>query len=182
MVKPCLVAGSIFALAACSGPIETRIDTAIPHAPVRGATYFLGVPEGPPAPLAVEAVRLLENKLAALGLTRTDDPETAHYAAALSVSDRPAIISYAVDGGPLVKAKKRKPFQRCQDREIGIKLVLTRVKDAEIAYKGAAEEYHCKAKALDVMPILLDLALSGFSGDGAQGLSGPRVQVRQGVE
>ena len=175
--KPVCLAAGLFALAACSGPIQTRIDTAILHAPERGATYILAMPEGPPAPLAVEAARLLEGRLSALGLTRTDDAEAAHYAASLSVSDRPADMSYAVDGAPLATSKKRRALQSCKDREIGIKLVLMRVKDAAVAYRGMAEEYHCKAKAVDVMPLLLDSALSGFSGQ-----NGQRIVERQGVE
>ena len=176
-MKSALVAASFMALAACSRPIETRIDTMMPHPPERGTTYFLGVPEGPPAPLAGEAARLLEERLGALGLTRSDDPETAIYAAALSVSDRPADMTYAVDGAPLATAKKHRLLQNCKDREIGIKLVLTRVKDAEIAYKGAAFEYHCKAQAVQLLPILLDAALSGFSGP-----TGQHASLRSGVE
>lgn len=177
-----VMAAAVLALSACAGPIETRINTAVQEPPARGASYYLSVPEGPVGPMNAEAAKLLEARLASLGLSRIDDPEKAQYAAALTVADRPADMSYAAADIALATAKKRRALQSCKDREVHVAFVLTRIADASSAYRGSAAEYHCKAQTAEVMPLLLDKALSGFSGEGFPGLVGARVEQRQGVE
>lgn len=163
---------------ACAGPIETRIDSALTAAPAKGASYILSAPEGPLGSVENEAARLLETRLAEHGLSRTTDAETATHAVALSVSDRPADMTYRTGDNALTTVKPKKPFQNCQDRDFRVAVVITRIADASDTYRGSAAEYHCKAKMLAVMPSLLDAALSGLSGD----VSGARIVKRKGLE
>ena len=164
-------------LGACSGPIETRIDTAIPAAPAKGSTYLLSAPEGAAAPAQNDAVALLETRLTAQGLTRTADAEAAQYVVSLGVADRPADVGYSAGGAELATPKKKRALQSCADREYRITVAIQNVADGAQSYRGSASEYHCKAKFADVMPLLLDAALSGFNGQ-----TGARVEKRSGLD
>lgn len=163
-------------MTACAGPIETRIDTAIPAAPDKGATYFLSAPEGAAAPAQEAAIALLEPRLAAQGLTRTMDAEVTQYVVSLGVADRPVDVSFMVDGAAVGTPKKKYWFQRCADREYRITVAIQKVADGSRSYQGSASEYHCKAKFDDVMPSLLDAALSGLNGK-----TGARIEKRSGL-
>ncbi len=161
----------------CSGPIETRIETALPAAPARGATYVLSAAEGKTGTVEEQARRLLETRLSAHGLTRIEDPEAALYAVALSISERPADMTYTTGDRAPVMAKRNKPFQSCNDRDLSVAVTMTRVADAAPAYRGTAAEYHCKAKLAEVMPSLLDAALKGLGGQ-----TGSWIEKRSGTD
>ena len=164
-------------LTGCSGPIATRIETALPAAPASGSSYILSLAEGKVGAIEADAVRLLESRLSGHGFTRTIDPEAAQYAVALSVAERPADMTYTTGGAPLAVAKSRKLMQSCNDRDLRVAVVITRVADAALAYRGSAAEYHCKAKMADVMPGLMDAALQGMSGK-----TGSWIEKRHGVD
>lgn len=168
---------AIAGLTACSGPIETRIDTAMPVAPASGSTYFLSVPEGDAAPIQSRAAALLEPRLTAVGLTRTSDPEAAKYVVSLGVADRSADFGYQSGGQVIAMPKKKRALQSCVDREYRVTVAIMQVSDGAESYRGSAAEYHCKASLDDILPTLVDAALSGFTGQ-----TGPRVELRQGVD
>lgn len=164
-------------MTACSGPVETRISTAMPAAPEKGGTYFLSVPEGAAAPEQEAAITLLEQRLTAQGLTRTLDSESAQYVVSLGVADRLADVGYTSGNATLAIPKQKRALQSCADREYRITLVIQKVADGTDAYQGSASEYHCKAKFVDAMPLLLDAALSGFNGQ-----TGARIEKRSGLD
>lgn len=165
-------------LTACAGPIETRIDSALVAPPAKDATYILSAPEGAMGSVESEASRLLETRLGEQGFTRTTDAEAAQYTVSLTVADRPAAMTYRAGDAALADVKPKKPFQNCEDRDFRVAIIITRVADASASYRGSAAEYHCKAKIAEVMPNLLDAALSGLNGRS----SGPRIVKRSGLE
>lgn len=164
-------------LAACAGPIETRIDTAIAVPPAKGSTYLLSISEGPTASTQNDAAMLLDQRLTSQGLTRTMDAETAQYVVSLGLADRPADVGYSAGGEALATPKKKRALQSCSDREYRVTIAIMQVADGMESYRGSASEYHCKANLADVMPHLMDSALSGFAGQ-----NGARIETRNGVD
>ena len=164
-------------MTACSGPVETHISTAMPRAPEKGGIYFLSTPEGVAAPVQEAAIVLLEQRLTTQGLIRTMDSESAQYVVSLGVADRLADVGYTSGDATLAAPKQKRALQSCADREYRITFAIQKVADGTDAYHGSASEYHCKARFTDVMPLLLDAALSGFNGQ-----TGTRVEKRSGLD
>lgn len=159
-----LMGTTIVALvSACTSPVKMRIQTTAPTLLSKNATYVVSMPEGVALPFQEEAERLLETRLARFDLSRTVDEVNAKYSASLAIAVRPVQLTYTV-GDIRTETKRKRLFQSCDDQEYLVNIILTHIVDGSVAYRGRAAEYRCKVELTEVLPELLDAALSGFEG------------------
>jgi hypothetical protein len=162
-------------LAACGGPVQTRVSSTGPGV-VEPKTIMRDeiAPTGP-ARAARDAVTAM---LAKRGFAEAADGEL-QLQVALSERDAALAVSAVTPSGKrnIAPAKQKKPLQSCLDREYRISVVLTRISDGAMVYKGDAAEYHCKAKLAEVMPSLAERALADLAKP-----KGEYVVSRSGVE
>ncbi len=144
------------AVAACAGPIETRIDNVGQTGAVTG-TYVFVETEQAESPDLLFARKLVAERLAAKGLSASDTG-TLHLE--VTVSSRSAILGLKQGDQALSNPKPKKPFQNCKDSEYRIGIALTRIADGVELYRGSAAEYHCQATLDDTLPGLVDAALA----------------------
>lgn len=85
----------------------------------------------------------------------------------VAFAERDAAIGVKTKSGDAVRdiaaAKRKKPLQSCADREMRLTITLTRIADGAELYRGSAAEYHCKAQAPDVVPVLVNAALGDLA-------------------
>ncbi len=144
------------ALAGCAGPIETRVNSMGQAAAVSGS-YVLAETNDAESPELLMARRLVTERLNAKGLSAS---KTATLHLEVTVSSRDAALGLKQGDQSLSGAKPKKPFQNCKDKEYRLGIVLTRIADAEVVYRGSASEYHCNASLGDAVPGLVDAALA----------------------
>jgi hypothetical protein len=152
----------ILPLAACIGPIETRIDSK-GLSPVEPAAFQMDADALP------AAVPMVKAALEAKGFR----VETG---AALNVqvtlSDRPAELALKEGAAVLSPAAGK---QRCADREYRVGVTLTRIADGVAVYRGIAAEFHCKQTVEQVLPLLVSAALADLgSPKGIYAIKRPR--------
>ncbi len=147
-------------LAACAGPIETRISSS-GEAAVSPQKIRLA-----PLPAESSGIILEARKLAAAALEERGFAldEDAALAVNVAVSDRPAKLAVKNGDSIVAPTKRKKLLQNCEDREYTAMLMLTRVADGEQLYVGEAAEYHCKAALAKVLPSLIDALVSDIDG------------------
>ena len=148
-------------LSACASPIETRVNSAGPGV----ATTLTILHETPPtASAAAQARAAVIKSLANRGFSETHAGDVQLHVA---FAEREAAISVKVKSGETVTdiatAKAAKPFQSCDDREMRLSVILTRIGDGTELYRGEASEYHCKAQMAEVLPALVAAALADLS-------------------
>jgi hypothetical protein len=149
-------------LAACIGPIETRIDSK-GFSPIEPATFQM---DADALPAAVPLVR------AALEVKGFRAETAAALNVQVTLSDRPAELALKEGTAVLSPAASK---QRCADREYRVGLTLTRIADGVAVYRGIAAEFHCKQSVERVLPILVSAALADLgSPKGAYAVKRPR--------
>lgn len=151
----------VLGLAACAGPIETRVVSggeglAVPTSILRE--------EPPKSAIAAQAHALASQHLAGLGYAQSDSGALQLH---IGFAERDAAISVKAKSGETARdiaaAKARKPLQSCADREMRLTLTLTRIADGAELYRGSAAEHHCKAQAAEVVPHLVQAALGDLA-------------------
>ncbi len=143
-------------VAACTGPVETRINS-IGVNGLAGTGYSMDSSVPPSKDLAI-AQKLVNDALRKKGYTVGD---SAALNLEVTLSSRPAQLSLTMNGPqPDVAAKKKRVFQSCDDVEYRLGVVLTRVSDGVVAYQATAAEYHCKETMADALPFLVDAAMA----------------------
>ncbi|MGL5836973.1 MAG: hypothetical protein ACRCY3_00565 [Sphingorhabdus sp.] len=162
-------------LAACTGPIETRISNS-------GAGLSVPVSiliEAPSSnPVTASARQAVLTALADRGFATSEQGEL-QLQVGLSERDASIAVSETSKTGSksLAGIKKRKPFQNCADREYRLTVVLTRISDGALQYRGSAAEYHCNAGLPDVLPALTKQALADIARP-----KGDYVITRSGID
>jgi hypothetical protein len=137
-------------LAACAGPIETRVTSSGLASPLP-ATFAVDPTLADPAANAQGiAARLLGSK----GYSQA---EIAELNLQVTVSDRPAELSLQNGSTTLSAAAGKKP---CAKREYRIGVTLTKISDGSEYYRGTAAEYHCKLASADVLETMVKSALA----------------------
>lgn len=162
-------------LAACAGPIETRVNSAGPGVANSSTILKEEIPTASAAAQARAAVIML---LADKGYRETQSGDVQLHVA---FAERDAAISVKAKSADAVTdiatAKMHKPLQSCADREMRLAVTLTRITDGAELYRGTASEYHCKAQMAEVLPALVTAALADLSQP-----KGAYKITRQGLE
>lgn len=137
-------------LAACSGPIETRIDSA-GMASVEPMSFAIDTDLiGPAAGAQAVVTKLLTEK----GFRSA---EVAELDLTVTVSDRPANLALLEGRQTIAPAAGKRP---CAKRDYRLGVVLTKISDGSIYYRGHAAEYHCKLALDDVLGKLVEAAMA----------------------
>jgi hypothetical protein len=167
-------------LSGCSGPIETRIMSAGVAAPLSAEQSFrFAAAPDPLSEVQIAAQNLVTERLGSHGL-RPGEP--AQLVVTVAVADRPAAIGI-VRADPengaqtLASPKPRKPLQNCDDREHRVQLTIESAASGALHYRGAAAEYHCRARLSETLPLLVDAALADLGAP-----KGEWRQTRTGLE
>lgn len=149
------VAASI--LGGCSPVVETRISSS-GRANLTPAAYSFSEPSAS-TPELQTAQRLVSDNLRTRGFVVSDN---APLHMELTLAVRPASLALGTASGPgsLATAKRKKPFQNCEDREFRIGIALTQVSDGALLYQGSAAEYHCNMSLMRAIPDLVVAALT----------------------
>lgn len=134
-------------LAACAGPIETRIENS-GVAPVAPATFQFD-PEAYADAKALVGPALEQRgfKLVEAGALNVQ-VTVAERSAQLALQEGKAILSPAA-------GKKL-----CAEREYRLGITLTRISDGLTIYRANAAEFHCKETLAEVLPVLVNSALT----------------------
>jgi hypothetical protein len=145
-MRTLLIVSSLL-LAACAGPIETRIDSS-GLSLVPSATFQID-----------EAASAAAKPLVAAALAQKGFVQAAvgEYSLQVTSSDRPAELSLKNGTETLSPSAGKK---RCADREYRLGLTLTRIADGAVVYRAHAAEFHCKLKLAEVLPALVSSALA----------------------
>jgi hypothetical protein len=152
-------------LAACTGPIETRVDSA-GLANVSPGAFEV---DADSSNLSENADTLVINALAQKGFRASS---TASLSLQISVSNRPAAVAIQSGSATLSKAASK---QRCADREYRLGITLTRISDGAEVYRATAAEFHCKLTLAQVLPVLVKSALADLGAPkGSYALTRPR--------
>lgn len=134
-------------LAACAGPIETRIDSS-GLSPVAPATFRLDPEASADAEALVGAA--LEQKGFKLA-------ETGALNLQVTVAERSAELALQ-EGKAILAPSAGKRL--CADREYRLGVTLTRISDGVTVYLAHASEFHCKQTLAEVLPVLVNSALA----------------------
>lgn len=136
-------------LAACAGPIETRVDVRQSAAPIVSNSSYAFVPladDDRPSPIDAAIRQIISARLTGM----TIEPfETATIVLAYGLSERPANMTIA----GLSPAERKHRFQNC-GRIVRLTISLSSRESGKLLYSGSAEEYHCKASPEEVLPHL----------------------------
>lgn len=155
--------------------IETRIVSGGEGAGAPGAILR---EEAPQSAIAAHARLLAMQLLEKHGYGQS---ETGSLQLHVAFAERDASIAVKTGAGAAARdiavAKRKKPLQSCADREMRVTVALIRIADGTELYRGSAAEYHCKAQAADVVPILVSAAL-----DDLRQPKGAYSLRRQGLE
>jgi hypothetical protein len=143
-------------LAACAGPIETRVMSDGQAGPITDNYVFAETAEAQ-SPELLQARALVVERLGARGL---DAVETAALQLEVTLSSRAAILGLKQGNQVLSAPKPKKPFQSCKDREYRIGIALTRIADGAEIYRASAAVHHCKVSLAEAVPSLVNAALA----------------------
>jgi hypothetical protein len=83
--------------------------------------------------------------------------EMADVSLHVTVSDRPSNLSLQSGAAVLAPAADKK---RCAKREYRVGVTLTKIDDGSLYYQSHASEFHCKLTLSEVLPALVDAALT----------------------
>ncbi len=148
----------VFIVTGCAGPLQTRGFGSGPGVPAGARLSIIAAEEdGPPVDAATH--RALAATLTRAGFSVGDD---GAYMVDFSLAERPATmgVTPGKTERALSAAKGRKPLQSCQDRTHRFTLVILDRKTGETAYRGDAEEHHCRATLDDSRPHLIDAVVA----------------------
>jgi hypothetical protein len=152
---------SALLLAGCSGPIETRVSSE-GKGIVDPATIMIETSDA--VGLVALARANILDVLAKRGFTSASDGQLQ---LDVALSERNAAIAVSTgsdaDQRVTVPAKSKRAFQSCADKEYRLAIVLTRISDGVVAYRGTASEYHCNATLNDVLPLLAERAIADLA-------------------
>jgi hypothetical protein len=156
-----MLAFSVLLLGGCAGPIETRIASSGPGL-VQPQSIMRE--EVAPTGTSLAARNAVLAMLANRGFAEADTAEL-QLQVAMSERDAAVAVSTTVSGRKrdIAAAKKRKPLQSCADREIRLSVVLTRISDGALLYRGDAAEYHCRGQLADLIEPLAESALADLN-------------------
>jgi hypothetical protein len=152
-------------LAACAGPIETRVDSAGMNA--AAPTNFAVDPDATGLAAGVQA-KIIDG-LTERGFRQADN---AVLMLRVTVSDRPAAVALVSGATELLPAADK---EQCAKREYRVGIVLTRISDGADYYRASAAEFHCKLTIDQVLPTLVSTAMADFGNPrGSYTLNRPR--------
>ena len=164
-------------LAACSGPIETRVHNAGSGVAPVGSYRVVQAP-GDASDVQQMALAETIKALAAMGWTQSDKGQ---HLLSVAVAERPAQLGLAVKTGAepqsLAVPKPVRLMQSCKDREYRVTVALVDGASGAMAYRGSAAEYHCREQLANVLPLMVDMAVQDMRNPGQQ-----RALVRSGRE
>lgn len=162
-------------LSACAGPIETRVVST--GEGLREPATILSE-AAPTSEETAMARKLVVDRLIIQGYRESENGAIQLHVA---FAERDATITVSAKSGDtatdVASAKKQKPLQSCADREMRLIVTLTRIADGTELYRGNAAEYHCRARAGDVIPALVEASLNDLSAP-----KGAYRTTRQGLE
>lgn len=168
---------AICGLAACSGPIETRLNNAGIGVAQAGSYRVVQAP-GDQSDSQQMALAETIKALAGLGWTQSD---SGRHLLSVAVAERPADLGLAIKAGtaaqPLATPKPQRIMQSCKDREYRVTVALVDAVSGAVAYRGSAAEFHCREQLANVLPLLVDHAVQDMGNPGQM-----RSVVRQGRE
>ncbi len=163
---------------ACSGPIQTRVDSAASPLPIGALQFHFAQTPGPTNGLLTEAQDAVSAQLVSKGWTKAADTGAL---VTVTIAERPASIAITqqqdTETHTRVPAKRQKPLQRCKDVEHRLSIAVTDTATGAAIYNASASEYHCKGTLTMSLPYLVRAALKDFGEKG-----GKSVQTRAGVE
>lgn len=166
----------------CSGPIETRVQTASSDQSSKLTSYRFSTIEAPNPDVANLVEKHSREELEGKGY---NENKQAPLLLSFSIADRPASIAIKLgeeEKSHLVTdSKEHKIFQSCKDREHRLIVTLTQQDTGDQFYRGTASEYHCKAKLRQTIPHLVKAAFSDLGGKTGS-LENQKVLVRRGLE
>ncbi|VAW03057.1 hypothetical protein MNBD_ALPHA04-1855 [hydrothermal vent metagenome] len=162
-----------FILAACTGPIETRVETLVPTAlPATKIFSFTEKPEQNNR-LYQDARAMVASALESKGFSQAD---SASILVQIALANRPANIGIDVgeneEKTPRSVEKKQKFLQSCKDREHRLIVTLTDQITGSSLYSGIASEYHCKGTLEASLPYLVEAAMADLG-------SAPHLNIRK---
>jgi hypothetical protein len=165
MIMRSIILGAFFLLAACAGPIETRVDSAGMET-INPATFVV-------SPDTSSLVANAQAKVAMALAERGYSPgQVGELNLQVTLSDRPAMLALQSGSQTLSPAAGKK---RCTKREYRLGITLTRIADGAQVYRASAAEFHCKLGAEDVLGNLVEAALADLgSPRGAYVIKRPR--------
>jgi hypothetical protein len=137
-------------LAACAGPIETRIDNA-------------GLSSVEPTSFAIDsnAIGLVAGVQSKAASILTDkgfrQSEKADLMLQVTVSDRPANLALQNGSVTLSPSASKK---RCAKRDYRVGVMLVRLADGATYYRSTAAEFHCKLTLEQALAGLVSAALA----------------------
>lgn len=173
LARASLLCLPLILLGGCASVVETRVNSsgAVKTLPKE---YRLAELQKDSSADLIKARELLVDALGNRGMSRSENADAIVTA---TVSKRLASLSVKTNGQVISAAKKKKPFQSCEDVEYRMTFQLTRPSNGEKLYSGAASEYHCRADLAEVLPILVDALIASM--DGAEGT---KILTRSGVD
>jgi hypothetical protein len=162
----------IVLLAACAGPIETRIESA--GSSVAKLTSFSKDPD---------ATGLVARGQTAVTKALTDKgyrlAEVAELTLQVTVSDRPANISLQNGSKTLASAANKR---RCAKREYRVGVTLTEQSNGNEYYRGTAAEFHCQITVEQALGPLVQAALADIGAPrGSYTVKRPRPRSPQSI-
>jgi hypothetical protein len=167
-----LLTGCLLA-AACSTPVETRLTSSgTGLSPAARLTVVTAETDG--AVLHAETRRLFEQYLTARGSSFS---EAGDYLIEFAPGQRAAdVILYQDPAKPSASpAKGRSLLSSCNDQLHRVTLVVLKRETGDVAYRGDAEERHCKATLNQTLPFLVETLVADLEKP-----AGTRVTTRKG--
>lgn len=160
-----ILAGGCLSLSACAPALMTRIDSS--GAPAQAITKGNAAIILPTKiNITPEWQQARDAILANLQKKGVDVAEPATYSIEISLAARPADLSLATLGSTAgmepIAPIGQKGGTKCVNNDYRLVVVLSRIADGTLLYKGSASEYHCKEKLAEIIPVLVDAAMRDF--------------------
>lgn len=169
-------------LVGCAGPIETRVQTQSSFAKQKPKSFQFATVHAPNPEMADFVEQELGEALGAKGMVES---KQASVLVNYSIADRPGATEIRLGEGEsartITHAKKKKPFQSCEDREHRFVVTMTDRETGNQLYRATASEFHCKANPRQSIPYLVEAALSEFNGQSG-GTVNSKVLTRRGLD
>lgn len=151
-------------LSGCVSSVETRLEG---YGPGAVAPAVLTVPPPDPSASSInpDTRSLIEKKLAARGFTFG---ENGDYILEFAQSIRPADIAIFRKAVTVSAAtlKKGSVLQSCKQAIHRLTLVVLKQSSGAMAYRGYAEEYHCRGTMVESLPYLVDALVADLGNPG----------------
>ena len=166
----------------CSGPIETRVQSAFSGQSSSFDSYHFSTITAPDSDITNLVEKHSREELEDKGFKESNQ---APIVLSFSIADRPASIAILLGEDEkshlVTDSKEHKIFQSCKDREHRLIVTMIQQDTGDQLYRGAASEYHCKAKLSQTIPHLVKAAFSDL-GDKTGIGDHQKVMVRRGLE